>query len=145
MAFPDKITNREYKLAGCFFLIVGGLLSAVALQLGVKDREPLSILLSVFSGLMFVSGVTCLITKPIPFVLILGGFSFAGFAFFGILEKGGVNLDRPVNLLFGFAFAGSALGIVIWRFQNRVSKGATQDSSSAETPPDDQPETHDEP
>ena len=144
MAFPEKITNREYKVAGWFLFILGGLLFTIALQLGEPDAEPKSIPMIVLSGLMLFSGFLCLVTKPTAFTLILGGVSFLGLGIVLILEKEGLNgIMRSVLTVVSCAIIGSALGYVIKIFKKR-SKGATQDPSSSESPPDDQPEPHDE-
>ena len=71
MAFPEKITNREYKIAGVFTLVIGAFFLAESLGL-LKEKTPEPIALIALSSLPVLFGLLSLLTKPIRSVLILG-------------------------------------------------------------------------
>ena len=150
MASTDKTSSRNNNLPGWFLVIVGGVMLAIGVFSSEPRPEPWPILFYVFSGLMFISGVLCLIRKPTTFALILGGLSFLGLGIVLILEKEGLNGLMKVGMqvvIFGGGGGLTGWGIkcVMSKIKNKRSKGAIQDPSSSESPPDDQPETHDEP
>ena len=67
-----KITNREYKMAGAFTLVVGTFLLAVSLGF-LGTSKPLAVIaLIALSAMPVLFGLISLLTKPIRSVLILG-------------------------------------------------------------------------
>ena len=67
-----KITNREYKMAGAFTLVVGTFLLAMSLGF-LRTSKPLAVIaLIALSAMPVLFGLISLLTKPIRSVLILG-------------------------------------------------------------------------
>jgi len=104
MAFPEKITNREYKIAGAFIFVLGGFLLAGSVGL-LTDQDPEPVALIVLSGVIFLSGLISLLTKPIRLVLFLGPLSAVAYlitaAYFDgeLLRKWGLELILIVTAI----------------------------------------------
>jgi hypothetical protein len=77
MAFPEKITNREYKIAGAFTLFCGSFCLAGSLGFLVPDPGPVALI--ALSAMPVLFGLISLLTKPIRSVLILGPASLIAF------------------------------------------------------------------
>ena len=77
MAFPEKITNREYKIAGAFTLFCGSF--CLAGSLGFLDPDPGPVALIALSAMPVLFGLISLLTRPIRSVLSLGPASLVVF------------------------------------------------------------------
>mgnify|MGYP001439061264 CR=1 FL=1 len=145
MAFPDKITNREYKVAGAFFTILGLLLTYGAYnELNADESLPkaVAIIFLGTSALMLLCGLLCIVTKPIRGVLVAGAVSSGGTAIACLMVLG-FSSERPWILgLYVIPFAIMTAKTIMWRKRRKAIQTDEQDPSSSESPQDDQPETH---
>ena len=147
MAFPEKITNREYKVAGAFFTILGLLLTYGAYNEFNADEslpKAVAIIFLGTSALMLLCGLLCIVTKPIRGVLVAGAVSFGGTAIACLMVLG-LSSEKPWILgLVVIPFAIMTVKTIMWRKRRKAVQTDEQDPSSSESPPDDQSEPHDE-
>jgi hypothetical protein len=140
MAFPEKITNREYKIAGAFTLVIGAFFLAESLGL-LKEKTPEPIALIALSALPVLFGLISLLTQPIRSVLILGPASLVVvFLTFIILDGSRYGLWESVRFQ---PVVGLVLILCIGRLVRFVHKKIwatpeTDDDPPAPTPPEDE-------
>ena len=135
MAFPEKITNREYKIAGAFTLFCGSFCLAGSLGFSSEpDPEPVALI--ALSAMPVLFGLISLLTNPIRSVLILGpAFLFAFFLTSSVLDlvRHGWRNSFFFESRYLLAF------LCFWSFLSFVRKKVRKDPEAAPASPDPTP------
>ena len=140
MAFPEKITNREYQIAGAVTVCCGAFCLAGSLGFSPEpDPEPVALI--ALSAMPVLFGLISLLTKPIRSVLILGpAFLFAFFLTSSVLDL--VRHGWRNSFFFESRYSGLAF-LCFWSFlifvRKKVRKDPEADPEAPDpTPPEDQ-------
>ena len=97
MAFPEKITNRQYKIAGAVTFVMGGIFLDGSLGLST-DQDPEPVAFIVLSSLALLLGLISFVTKPISLVSILGYISVLAYIVSWVFfEVNGFPNERTVR------------------------------------------------
>ena len=160
MAFPEKITNRRYKIAGAVIFVAGGIFLAGSLGL-LTDQNPEPVAFIVLSSLALLLGLISFVTKPISLVLILGYISVLAYIVSWIFfESNHSNDERTVRYFICFCILFFVAHAIFWgvirsiigfprsiveRFRKNpeTAKDPATDSPDAAAEPTAEPETPD--